>query len=67
MGLCGLLTGVISGHLQEYLGYVSYFVFVMVATIPSFLACWFAPFNLTGDVLNEYSAIKSRQSPTIQH
>ena len=23
----------------------SYFVFVMVATIPSFLATWFAPFN----------------------
>lgn len=44
MGLCGLVTGVISGHLQQQLGYVSYFVFVMVATIPSFLACWFAPF-----------------------
>jgi PAT family beta-lactamase induction signal transducer AmpG len=44
MGLCGMVTGVISGHLQEMLGYVSYFVFVMVATIPSFLATWFAPF-----------------------
>jgi PAT family beta-lactamase induction signal transducer AmpG len=45
MGLCGMVTGVISGHLQEMLGYVSYFVFVMVATIPSFLATWFAPFH----------------------
>ena len=45
MGLCGMVTGVISGHLQQQLGYVSYFVFVMVATIPSFLACWFAPFH----------------------
>jgi PAT family beta-lactamase induction signal transducer AmpG len=45
MGLCGLVTGVLSGHLQERMGYVSYFVFVMVATIPSFLACWFAPFH----------------------
>ncbi|MES2129295.1 MAG: MFS transporter [Pseudomonadota bacterium] len=45
MGLCGMLTGVVSGHLQEAMGYVSYFVFVMVATIPSFLACWFAPFH----------------------
>jgi PAT family beta-lactamase induction signal transducer AmpG len=45
MGLCGLVTGVISGHLQELLGYVSYFVFVMIATIPSFLATWFAPFH----------------------
>jgi PAT family beta-lactamase induction signal transducer AmpG len=44
MGLCGLVTGMLSGHLQEALGYVSYFVFVMVATIPSFIATWIAPF-----------------------
>ena len=41
MGLCGMVTGVISGHLQEMMGYVGYFVLVMVATIPSFLATWF--------------------------
>jgi PAT family beta-lactamase induction signal transducer AmpG len=45
MGLCGLVTGVLSGYLQEAMGYVSYFVFVMVATIPSFLVTWFAPFH----------------------
>jgi PAT family beta-lactamase induction signal transducer AmpG len=45
MGLCGMVTGVISGHLEQRLGYVGYFVFVMVATVPSFLACWFAPFH----------------------
>jgi PAT family beta-lactamase induction signal transducer AmpG len=45
MGLCGMLTGVVSGYLQESLGYVSYFVFVMLATIPSFIATWFAPFH----------------------
>jgi PAT family beta-lactamase induction signal transducer AmpG len=45
MGLCNMLTGVVSGHLQEMMGYVSYFVFVMVATVPSFLATWFAPFH----------------------
>jgi PAT family beta-lactamase induction signal transducer AmpG len=45
MGLCMLVTGMISGVLQEYLGYVSYFVAVMIATIPSFLATWFAPFH----------------------
>jgi len=44
MGLCGLVTGVVSGYLQEALGYVSYFVFVMLATIPSFIATWLAPF-----------------------
>ncbi len=48
MGLCGLVTGVVSGHLQEWLGYVHYFVFVMVATIPSFLVTWFAPFYQGG-------------------
>jgi PAT family beta-lactamase induction signal transducer AmpG len=46
MGLCGLVTGVVSGYLQQYLGYIAYFGFVMAATIPSFLACWFAPFNV---------------------
>lgn len=46
MGLCGMVTGVISGHLEQRLGYVGYFTFVMVATIPSFLACWYAPFNI---------------------
>jgi PAT family beta-lactamase induction signal transducer AmpG len=45
MGLCNMVTGVVSGHLQEMMGYVGYFTFVMVATIPSFLATWFAPFH----------------------
>jgi PAT family beta-lactamase induction signal transducer AmpG len=45
MGLCNMLTGVVSGHLQVSMGYASYFALVMVATIPSFLACWFAPFH----------------------
>jgi PAT family beta-lactamase induction signal transducer AmpG len=45
MGLCMMVTGTVSGLLQEYLGYVSYFVAVMIATIPSFLATWFAPFH----------------------
>jgi PAT family beta-lactamase induction signal transducer AmpG len=45
MGLCNMVTGMLSGHLQEMMGYVSYFGFVMVATIPSFLATWFAPFH----------------------
>lgn len=49
MGLCMMLTGMISGHLQVAMGYVSYFVLVMVATIPSFLTCWFAPFHHSED------------------
>jgi PAT family beta-lactamase induction signal transducer AmpG len=45
MALTGMLTGVVSGYMQLSMGYVSYFVFVMIATIPSFLACWYAPFH----------------------
>ena len=49
MGLCMMLTGIVSGHLQQSLGYVQYFIFVMVATIPSFLVTWFAPFHHSQD------------------
>lgn len=45
MGLCMMSTGWVSGHLQEMLGYVHYFIFVMVATIPSFIVTWYAPFH----------------------
>lgn len=45
LGLCNMVTGVVSGHLQEMMGYTPYFVFVMVATLPSFVATWFAPFH----------------------
>jgi PAT family beta-lactamase induction signal transducer AmpG len=51
MGLCMMVTGAMSGHLQEYMGYINYFIFVMVATIPSFIVCWLAPFHIKdGDV-----------------
>lgn len=46
MGLCMMVTGIVSGHLQQMLGYVNYFGFVMIATIPSFLVTWLAPFHL---------------------
>jgi PAT family beta-lactamase induction signal transducer AmpG len=45
MGLCMMVTGIVSGHLQQMLGYVHYFWLVMAATIPSFLVTWFAPFH----------------------
>ena len=45
MALCMILTGMVSGYLQQYLGYINYFIFVMIATIPSFLICWYAPFH----------------------
>ncbi|MDE2427186.1 MAG: MFS transporter [Burkholderiales bacterium] len=45
MGLCMMSTGIVSGHLQQWLGYTHYFIFVMLATIPSFIVCWLAPFH----------------------
>jgi PAT family beta-lactamase induction signal transducer AmpG len=45
MGLCMMSTGYVSGQIEQILGYTHYFVFVMIATIPSFIVCWFAPFH----------------------
>jgi PAT family beta-lactamase induction signal transducer AmpG len=64
MGLCGMVTGVLSGHLQEWMGYVSYFVFVMVATIPSFLASWFAPFHQDDGSAGSADAGELRSDPS---
>jgi PAT family beta-lactamase induction signal transducer AmpG len=33
-----------SGPLAERLGYKGFFVFVLLASIPSVIAAWFAPF-----------------------
>jgi PAT family beta-lactamase induction signal transducer AmpG len=49
MGLCMLVTGVLSGYLQQRLGYIAYFSFVMAATIPSFIVTWRAPFHHAAD------------------
>lgn len=46
MALCMILTGMVSGYMQQAMGYVGYFVFVMLATIPSFVICWLAPFHV---------------------
>ncbi len=43
-GLGMMLTGMVSGHLQLALGYQMFFGVMMLASIPSFLATWFAPF-----------------------
>ena len=64
MGLCMMVTGAVSGHLQEMMGYVGYFVFVMVATIPSFLATWFVPFNHREDEGPALDAGRLVEDPT---
>lgn len=43
MALGMMLPGMFSGWLQELLGYQVFFVWVMLATVPSFLVAWLIP------------------------
>lgn len=43
MALGMMLPGMFSGWLQEWLGYRHFFVWVLLATLPSFLVTWFIP------------------------
>lgn len=45
MALGMMLPGMISGWLQELIGYQNFFIWVMLATIPSFLVCWLIPLD----------------------
>ena len=45
MNLGFMLPSMISGYISDYLGYQKFFVWVMIATIPSFLVAWFVPFK----------------------
>lgn len=41
MALGMMLPGMISGWVQEMLGYSHFFIYVIICTIPSFIALWF--------------------------
>ena len=45
MNLGFMLPSMISGYISDLLGYKNFFLWVMVATIPSFIVAWFVPFN----------------------
>lgn len=57
MNLTLVPTQMLSGPLADALGYQSYFLLVMFASIPSLLAAWFAPFP------NNPDAEESEESP----
>jgi MFS transporter, PAT family, beta-lactamase induction signal transducer AmpG len=57
-------TQTFSGRLADWMGYKSYFIFVLVASIPSIIAAWKAPFPNPPDVLEE--AEGEPPVPTIQ-
>ncbi len=44
MNLGLLIPGTMSGYISDYLGYQNFFIWVMIATIPSFLVAWYVPF-----------------------
>ena len=41
MALGMMIPGMISGAIQEFLGYQHFFIYVILCTIPSFVALWF--------------------------
>ncbi|MEI6607679.1 MAG: MFS transporter [Verrucomicrobiota bacterium] len=45
MGLNMMLTGMLSGKVQEMLGYRTFFIGVLIAAIPSILVTLYAPFH----------------------
>jgi PAT family beta-lactamase induction signal transducer AmpG len=45
MALCMMLTGMVSGKLEDLVGYKWFFLIAMIATVPSLIVTWFAPFN----------------------
>jgi PAT family beta-lactamase induction signal transducer AmpG len=47
MQLGFMIPSMISGLLSDYLGYKDFFIWVMFATIPSFLVTWLVPFRDT--------------------
>ena len=49
MGLNMMLTGMISGKVEEWLGYRSFFILVLLMAIPSILVTLAAPFNVESD------------------
>jgi PAT family beta-lactamase induction signal transducer AmpG len=49
MNLGLMLPSSVSGYVQEALGYQNFFLFVLAATIPSFIASYIAPFHVSSD------------------
>ena len=45
MNLGFMLPSMASGYLSDLLGYKNFFIWVMIATIPSFLVAWLVPFK----------------------
>ena len=51
MGFSSMIPSMLSGIVQEKLGYQHFFIFCLVASIPSVVAAWFAPFHVKEDTV----------------
>ncbi len=49
MGWSMMIPSMLSGYVQEKLGYQHFFIFCLVASVPSVVAAWFAPFHVQDD------------------
>jgi PAT family beta-lactamase induction signal transducer AmpG len=56
MALTMMVSGMVCGAIQEAVGYKAYFIIVCVATVPSFIITWMAPFNIEHKKKEEVSA-----------
>jgi MFS transporter, PAT family, beta-lactamase induction signal transducer AmpG len=63
MNLVLVPTQMVSGPLADWMGYRSFFVFVLVASIPSILAAWKAPFPNPTDQDEEGSLEEPEEEP----
>jgi PAT family beta-lactamase induction signal transducer AmpG len=61
MNLVLIPTQMASGPIADAIGYKHFFLFVMIASIPSVIAAWFAPFPNTPDNNSESSAAEGRR------
>jgi PAT family beta-lactamase induction signal transducer AmpG len=65
MNLALVPLQMLSGPLADWLGYSQYFLVVMVATIPSLVAAWQAPFPRNPDAATEGEAAEPASEPPL--
>lgn len=65
MNLVLVPTQMLSGPLSDWLGYRHFFLFVLVASVPSVIAAWFAPFPnaVDSEADDEEETVESRDDP----
>ena len=67
MNLVLVPTQMASGPLADRLGYRSFFVFVLVASIPSIIAAWAAPFPNPIDESDDPAPLPPDEKPVATH